>query len=199
MNIYEKLLDIQQKLVVSKNKFSDYGQFNYRSAEDILSAVKPFLSEHKLVILLNDEIVQIGDRYYLKALATLTDGENKIETTALAREPEKAKAKMDESQTTGSTSSYARKYALNGLFALDDGVDSDNGEGKPDKNKSDAVKTITKVQKTTLEKYGVNLEDVAKYLKVATVDEIPFAKAKQLVDKKTKEQESKEKINATKN
>ena len=75
MNIYEKLLDIQQKLVVSKNKFSDYGQFHYRSAEDILSATKPFLSEHKLVVLLNDEIVQIGDRYYLKALATLTDGE----------------------------------------------------------------------------------------------------------------------------
>ena len=105
---------------------------------------------------------------------------------------------MDESQTTGSTSSYARKYALNGLFALDDGVDSDNGEGKPDKNKSDGAKAMTKVQKAQLEKFGVNLEDVAKYLKVATVDDIPFAKAKQLVDKKTKEQESKEKINATK-
>lgn len=194
MNIYEKLLDIQQKLVVSKSKYNKFAEFNYRSCEDILQAVKPLLSTHKLLIILNDGIEQVGERFYIKATATLTDGENKIETSALAREPQSPKAKMDESQTTGSTSSYARKYALNGLFALDDNADSD-----ADKKQKEIEKTITKVQKTTLEKYGVSLEDVAKYLKVATVDEIPFAKAKQLVDKKTKEQESKEKINATKN
>lgn len=185
MNIYEKLLDIQQKLVVSKSKYNKFAEFNYRSCEDILQAVKPLLSTHKLLIILNDGIEQVGERFYIKATATLTDGENKIETSALAREPQTPKAKMDESQTTGSTSSYARKYALNGLFALDDNADSD-AANKSDKKQKETEKTITKVQKTTLEKYGVNLEDVAKYLKVATVDEIPFSKAKSLIDKKEK-------------
>ena len=168
-----------------KSKYNKFAEFNYRSCEDILQAVKPLLSTHKLLIILNDGIEQVGERFYIKATATLTDGENKIETSALAREPQTPKAKMDESQTTGSTSSYARKYALNGLFALDDNADSD-AANKSDKKQKETEKTITKVQKTTLEKYGVNLEDVAKYLKVATVDEIPFSKAKSLIDKKEK-------------
>lgn len=185
MNIYEKLNDIQEKLVVSKNKYNEFGNFNYRSAEDILQAVKPYLKEHKLVLLLTDEVIQIGERNYIKATATLTDGESKIETHANAREQATPKAKMDESQTTGSASSYARKFALSGLFALDDGIDSDS-LNKSETKKAANEKTITKTQKEELRKFGVVLEDVAKYLKVNSVDEIPYEQAKKLIDKKKK-------------
>lgn len=188
MSIYSKLLSIQQNLVVPKNKHNDFGNFDYRSAEDIIEAVKPHLKEHGLILLLNDKVKLVGEKYYVESIASITDGTETIEVTASAREPQSPKAKMDESQTTGSTSSYARKYALNGLFALDDNADSDttNKGQKKIPNKEDD-KTITKAQKIELTKYGVNLEDVAKYLKVSSVDDIPFEKAKALITKKVKE------------
>ena len=182
MNIYEKLVDIQSKLKVEKNKHNDFGGFDYRSCEDILQAVKPMLSEHKLVLLLLDELEYVENRSYIKATAILTDGENEIKVSALAREPEKPKAKMDESQTTGSTSSYARKYALNGLFALDDGEDSDETNTSTTPN----AKLITKEQIEELKGLGFDdkrLDNMAKYYKVASINEVTFKQAEDAIKK----------------
>lgn len=133
MNIPEKLLKIQTELKAPKNQFNSFGKYNYRSCEDILEGLKPLLDEYKATLIIADEIVQIGERYYVKATATLQDVESKeyIHTVAYAREDESKKG-MDLAQVTGSTSSYARKYALNGLFAIDDTKDSDsmNTHGK---------------------------------------------------------------------
>lgn len=126
MNIYEKLLKVQSTLKAPKNQYNDFGKYYYRSCEDILEGLKPILAEVKAVVVLTDSIQQIGDRYYVKATATLIDVESneKIETTAQAREDETKKG-MDLAQITGSVSSYARKYALNGLFCIDDTKDGD--------------------------------------------------------------------------
>ena len=125
--LYAKLLKIQGALNVPKSNYNEFGGFNYRSCEDILEGLKPILAEHKAVVAITDEIVQIGERYYVKATAELIDTENGtvINTTAYAREEETKKG-MDGSQITGSASSYARKYALNGLFAIDDTKDADD-------------------------------------------------------------------------
>ncbi|HSH36024.1 ERF family protein [Schnuerera sp.] len=126
MNVYEKLMNIQAELKAPKNQYNDFGKYHYRSCEDILEGLKPVLAKHKTAVTISDEIVLIGDRYYVKATATLIDIEkgDKVEVSAYAREDETKKG-MDLSQLTGSTSSYARKYALNGLFAIDDTKDSD--------------------------------------------------------------------------
>lgn len=126
MNVYEKLLYIQQNLKAPKGQYNSFGDYRYRSCEDIQEALKPLLAEVKAVLLLNDEIVQIGDRFYIKATACLQDVESaeKVTNTAYARETD-TKPKMDAAQITGSCSSYARKYALNGLFCIDDAKDPD--------------------------------------------------------------------------
>lgn len=120
--LHKKLWTIQQTLNAPKNQRNNFGGYNYRSAEDILEAVKPLLQNITLTV--SDEIVLIGNRYYVKATATLSDGEDEIPVTAYAREEESKKG-MDASQLTGATSSYARKYALNGLFCIDDAKDPD--------------------------------------------------------------------------
>ena len=126
------LAEIQAKLKAPKNQFNKFGGYNYRSCEDILEAVKPLLTAYGVAIVIWDEIVLVGERYYIKAHATLKQGKEELEhVTAYAREAENKKG-MDESQITGSSSSYARKYALNGLFAIDDTKDADatNKHGK---------------------------------------------------------------------
>ncbi len=125
MTIHEKLVDIQLRLNAPKGQYNTFGKYYYRSCEDILTAVKPLLGEHKLSITLVDNIEAVGNRYYIKATATISDGENSISASAFAREEENKKG-MDGSQITGASSSYARKYALNGLFAIDDNKDSDS-------------------------------------------------------------------------
>lgn len=126
MSIYEKLLSIQTELKAPKSQYNKFGGYNYRNCEDILEALKPLLKQHNATVLLTDEIENIGDRFYVRANATFIDIENgaKITVSALARE-ELSKKGMDSSQVTGSTSSYARKYALNGLFCIDDTKDAD--------------------------------------------------------------------------
>lgn len=126
MNIREKLLDIQIELKAPKSQYNDFGKYSYRNCEDILEAVKPLLADNKCTLTVKDEIVLIGDRYYVKVTATLADieKEDTIVTTAYAREEENLKG-MSLSQVTGATSSYARKYALNGLFCIDDTKDAD--------------------------------------------------------------------------
>jgi essential recombination function protein len=123
MSIYEKLGQIQKTLKAPKNQRNKFGGYNYRSCEDILEAVKPLLDG--CVLTVSDEVVSLGDRFYIKATARLAlSGDEFVENTAWAREPETKKG-MDEAQITGATSSYARKYALNGLLAIDDTKDAD--------------------------------------------------------------------------
>ena len=133
MEIYKKLMNIQTKLKAPKSQRNNFGNYNYRSCEDILEAVKPLLDEFKVALTIKDEIVLIGERYYIKATATLIDIDtgDTTETSAYARESAEKRG-MDASQVTGATSSYARKYALNGLFAIDDNKDADatNTHGK---------------------------------------------------------------------
>lgn len=139
MNIYEKLLNIQNELKAPKNQRNNFGGYDYRSCEDILEAVKPLCKKQNLLLTISDEIVMVGDRYYVRATATLIDFDEdsmaEIENVAYAREEEQKKG-MDASQVTGATSSYARKYALNGLFCIDDTKDADTDEFKNQQNKS---------------------------------------------------------------
>lgn len=135
MTIYEKLLSIQTELKAPKSQYNSFGKYNYRNCEDILEAVKPLCAKYKAVSVMGDEVIQIGERYYIKSTARLIDLESDgvVENTAYARE-EAEKKGMDGSQVTGASSSYARKYALNGLFAIDDTKDSDttnNGQTTP--------------------------------------------------------------------
>lgn len=125
MKLLEKLQLIQSKLKAPKNQRNNFGNYNYRSCEDILEAVKPLLEEQKLTLTISDDIVNIGDRYYVKAKVTIQDETDSKTVTAMARESETKKG-MDESQITGACSSYARKYALNGLFLIDDTKDADS-------------------------------------------------------------------------
>jgi hypothetical protein len=122
---------IQNKVKAPKGQFNSFGKYNYRSAEDILEAVKQVVNPMGFSITISDTIVNVGDRYYIKATATLSNGKETWSTDGYAREEESKKG-MDGSQVTGASSSYARKYALNGLFALDDTKDSDatNTHGK---------------------------------------------------------------------
>jgi len=118
------LADIQRKLKATKSQFNSFGKYNYRSCEDILEAVKPLLKHNILII--TDEPIEVGGRIYIRATATFSGDGQVIETSAVAREAETKKG-MDDAQITGSASSYARKYALNGLFCIDDNKDPDTG------------------------------------------------------------------------
>ena len=127
--IFAALMAVQAELKAPKNQHNSFGKYDYRSAEDIIEAVKPLLKDNGLFLNMSDEIVLIGDRYYVKATVKVVDvvtGES-VQTSALAREAAQKKG-MDESQVTGTASSYARKYALNGLFAIDDNRDADTNE-----------------------------------------------------------------------
>ena len=133
MNVYEKLMTVQTKLRAPKGQYNSFGKYSYRSCEDILEALKPLLADVGAIVNVTDEIKLIGDRYYVEATASFIDTETgeRMIAKASAREAETKKG-MDDSQVTGSVSSYARKYALNGLFAIDDNKDADstNTHGK---------------------------------------------------------------------
>lgn len=128
--ITETLSAIQTELSAPKGQFNKFGGYAYRSCEDILEALKPLLKKHKACVTISDDIMMVGDRVYVKATATLTAEGDSITATAFAREAEDKKG-MDSAQVTGSTSSYARKYALNGLFAIDDNKDPDDPQSNP--------------------------------------------------------------------
>lgn len=190
MNITEKLMNIQLELKAPKNQYNSFGKYKYRSCEDILEGLKPLLKEYKVALTIEDKIVQIGERYYVEATATLNDIEKaeNIKVTAYAREDESKKG-MDLSQVTGSTSSYARKYALNGLFAIDDTKDSDfsNTHGNDKKTKTNKI-DATKV--TTLKNLAAvknsNVADIEKYykMKIEDMDIATWTKAMNALKKK---------------
>ena len=171
----KKLNEIQQKLKAPKNQRNEFAKFNYRSCEDILEAVKPLLGTATLVI--TDEVVNIGNRYYVKATVKLKDNEEEISNTAFARESEIKKG-MDESQITGSTSSYARKYALNGLFLIDDTKDADTMDNTANYSKEVKEVKLTpfeqSVKKIKVEKDKEKLKEWEKKIeasKIYTEDE----------------------------
>lgn len=134
---------IQQNLKAPKNAYNDFAKFKYRKAEDILTALKPLLAEHEATVLIEDDIKLIGDRFYIEAVVTLYDSEGKVLATskAFARE-ELTKKGSDASQITGMASSYARKYALNGMFLIDDTEDADGYDNSQDQNNSHSEKPV---------------------------------------------------------
>lgn len=143
MNVYQKLIKIQAELKAPKNQYNKFGKYFYRSCEDIQEGVKPLLKDASAVLLIGDELVLVGDRYYIKATARFIDTESGeyVENSAYAREELDTKG-MNAAQITGSASSYARKYALNGLFCIDDVKDADTQKPKDDNNNnSDRPKT----------------------------------------------------------
>ena len=152
----DKLMRIQAKLKAPKGQRNTFGNYNYRSCEDILEAVKPLLAEEGCALTLSDEIELIGDRYYIKATATLKSDKEEIQVSAYARE-EQAKKGMDSAQVTGATSSYARKYALNGLFCIDDNKDPDTDEYTKQKKKAqESAKAEEKIT-AEMEKNAIEL------------------------------------------
>lgn len=160
----QKVGDIQHKLKAPKGQYNSFGKYNYRSCEDILEGVKPLLKEHNLALLIDDEIVQIGERYYVKATAKITDGREFVSATAYAREPDIKKG-MDESQITGATSSYARKYALNALLCIDDTKDADTMDNskKPVQQTQETVYNWNSL-KTRAVQGGISEEELVHYV-----------------------------------
>ena len=149
MELYTKLANVQKELKAPKNQFNSFGKYKYRSCEDILEAAKPMCLENGLVLTLSDKVINVGDRYYIEATARVIDiSDNKeFYVTSSAREEENKKG-MDGSQITGTASSYARKYALNGLFCIDDTKDADTDEHKKQESKElpqEATDIATKV------------------------------------------------------
>ena len=191
MNIYEKLLTVQTKLKAPKSQYNSFGKYNYRNAEDILEAVKPLCAEVGALVVLTDEIVCNGDRYYVEATAKFIDTHSlngqisMIDVKASAREEESKKG-MDGSQVTGASSSYARKYALNGLFAIDDTKDSDttntgdNGNSKPKTEDKKPFEEIPKQEEIlTLEKalvMEIKTKDGIKKLNELTDEQLTIGK-----------------------
>ena len=160
MNVYEKLAKIQAELKAPKNQYNSFGGYNYRSCEDILEAVKPLAHKYNAVVVVSDELCVKGDRYYVAAHAMLvdTEEEGQIIATAYAREPDTKKG-MDSSQITGASSSYARKYALNGLFAIDDTKDRDTPEAA--KEDAEREKEAAKAEENERQQAIKNFKDTA--------------------------------------
>lgn len=165
MSLKEKLLNIQAELKAPKGQYNSYGGYNYRSCEDILEAVKPLLKANNCFLTITDDVEQIGDRYYIRAAATITDveGGERYTNVAYAREEETKKG-MDGAQITGTASSYARKYALNGLFLIDDTKDADTDEhakqtgAEPKEEKKATAKQIELIRKIA-EEQGKELDE----------------------------------------
>lgn len=173
MEVEKKLLTIQQKLKAPKNQHNAFGKYNYRSCEDILEAVKPLLAEVGCILTISDQIINIADRFYVCALAKLTDIESGeyISNTAYAREETERKG-SDGSQITGAASSYARKYCLNGLFLIDDNKDADTNEAREQMENAPEKKLPTAKVNSLLkkcEKEDVPVEYICKAYKVKSL------------------------------
>lgn len=182
-NIYSKLLSIQSELKAPKGQQNSFGHYNYRSNEDILEAVKPLLLKYNLSLRQSDDVVEIGGRVYVKATSTLLNidkPEEVIVNTAFARE-EPEKKGMDGSQITGASSSYARKYSLNGLFVIDDNEDSDttNLGDKP-------IKKITGEQIEKFKTLNVNIENILIRFKVEKIEDLDYNTAEFIIKSKEK-------------
>lgn len=153
----KELIAIQSELKAPKSQFNKFGGYKYRKAEDILEAVKPLLAKQKCTLIITDDVVLIGNRIYVKATATIKNEKGECETTNGWAREEETKKGMDGSQITGASSSYARKYALNGLFAIDDNADSDTtNDGQHQEAQQQAQTQQTAAQQTASSKYHPN-------------------------------------------
>lgn len=183
MGIYEKLLKTQMELKCSKNQYNSFGNYNYRSCEDILESIKPILEKNKLSMQIYDELQWIGDRYYIKATVRLLDIEDNstMENTAYARESDDKKG-MSAEQVSGSCSSYARKYALNGLFLIDDTKDADTNEYRKQTEESDTEHLMLINQFNDLaDETNLNREALYEKLGVNSNAELSNEKLKELI------------------
>jgi len=195
--MYQTLINIQQHLKCNKSQYNSFGQYHYRSCEDILEAVKPLLAENECVLTLSDDIVAVGDRIYVKATAILAKGDQEIGVTAYAREEEKKKG-MDGAQITGSASSYARKYALNGLFCIDDTKDADynnqmfddaKGDKKKDEPKNE-TDYLSEYQKKIINDYPAKTKDwIKKHYGIGTIDLLTKKQASEIIKQIKKQQD----------
>ena len=199
MSVYEKLVKVQSELKAPKSKFNSFGKYNYRSLEDILEGVKPLLAKYNATLVIADGVEQVGDRYYIQAKATFIDTENgeSISNTALARESTDKKG-MDDSQITGTASSYARKYALNGLFLIDDTKDADTDENRIEREtKAAKVQNIEKMKITQakinvlahdIESGVIKREGLLKYFQVEKLEDITEGQFRNYVEQKSKKE-----------
>jgi hypothetical protein len=184
--VYSELAKIQKTLKTPKDRINDYNaknKFKYRSCADILEAVKPLLPEG-YALTLTDELIWIGDRHYVRASAVFSDGEKSVVVTALARE-EFVRTGMDVAQITGAASSYARKYALNGLFCIDDTKDPD-AQDNTEMGRNNGVELATPEQIKYLKAFGKEPADVAAYFKEDSLTKESARKALEMIDKATK-------------
>lgn len=167
---------IQSELIAPKGQMNSFGNYRYRSCEDILEAVKPLLKKHNATIAMTDEIVHVGDRYYIKAVVTFVSDDGEVKSEALAREAELKKG-MDVAQITGAASSYARKYALSGLFCIDDTKEADASN---DNEPVAVVAYMTEQQKLNLmnliDSKGIAVETVCKAYGIKSIDLLPLDK-----------------------
>ena len=170
-NIMKHLMAIQRELRAPKGNYNNFGEYKYRSCEDILEAVKPLCYKNESVLTISDELCQIGERYYVKATATLKTPDTEFIATAYAREAENKK-KLDESQITGVASSYARKYALNGLFCIDDTKDADTDEyhNQSEKALVREIKELLAVKEMTIEDFEKTAKDKLENLSVERLE-----------------------------
>ena len=190
MNIFEKLSAIQNELKTPKNQYNSFGKYNYRSCEDILEGVKPLCRKYRTTLVIGDTLELIGDRYYIKATATLydLDSEKSISNTAYARESEN-KTGMDVSQITGATSSYARKYALNGLFNIDDTKDADTDEYQNQTKEQPKKQSVSKATEKQIEllKKLYSEEELNKALDIVkkeNIEDLTVLEASSLISKR---------------
>ena len=186
MNVTQKLIKVQNELKAPKGNYNSFGKYKYRSAEDILESVKPLNADNGLLLTLSDKPTLIGEWHYIEATATITDGETSLSVTAYARESLNKKG-MDESQITGTASSYARKYALNGLYLIDDTKDADtdeyqqqtNQEQSPKKASDKQLDLITKLLKGDSDR----LAKMLAYYKVKDLTQLSAAQASATIKK----------------
>lgn len=184
----DKLIKIQTELKAPKNMYNSFGKYKYRSAESILEAVKPLCEKHGCLLTLSDELVNVGDRYYIRATATLRTPKDRFEVTAYAREDETKKG-MDGSQISGTASSYARKYALNGLFLIDDTKDADTDEyhnqtNQPMQEQGEDPKHAELVQRVMEKaaKRGVTIEEILRRGGVAKIEDMPSSQLQSCIN-----------------
>ncbi|MBP5729452.1 MAG: ERF family protein, partial [Clostridia bacterium] len=175
-NIYAELAKIQRELKAPKNLFNKFGQYYYRNAEGILEALKPLLGNMALII--SDEPVLVGERFYIKATVTLTNGDESVSAVAYAREDETKKG-MDGCQITGACSSYARKYALNALLMIDDSKDSDDDSLSPKNPENGPKNPENGPKKQEVQSANVRPQNAAQHASVSTVSRIPAPQAKE--------------------
>ena len=188
----KELILIQQELKAPKSHRNNFGNYNYRNCEDILEAAKPLCKKHDVTLVITDDIVQLGDRYYIKATATISNKEESVSVSAFAREAETKKG-MDDSQITGTASSYARKYALNGLFLIDDTKDADSDENKKESdNKAKAgVNMATEEQLEEIielcNSVNYSPDTIAKTFKVKDIEELSYSAAESVIKQLSKQ------------